>query len=27
MMDEVEQIAAVLHRRVPRGIRVGIATA
>jgi len=27
MMDELEQIAAVLHRQVPRGIRVGIASA
>ena len=27
MMTEVEQIAAVLHRHVPRGIHVGIATA
>ena len=27
MMDELEQIAAVLHRNVPRGIHVGIATA
>jgi 3-deoxy-7-phosphoheptulonate synthase len=27
MMDELEQIAAVLHRHVPRGIHVGIATA
>jgi 3-deoxy-7-phosphoheptulonate synthase len=27
MMDELEQIAAVLHRRVPRGIHVGSATA
>jgi 3-deoxy-7-phosphoheptulonate synthase len=27
MMDELEQIAAVLHRTVPRGIHVGTATA
>src|ERR1700689_3138146 len=27
MMDELEQIAAVLHRNVPRGIHLGIATA
>jgi 3-deoxy-7-phosphoheptulonate synthase len=27
MMDELEQIAAVLHREVPRGIHVGIETA
>ncbi len=27
MMDELEQIAAVLHRHVPRGIHVGITTA
>jgi 3-deoxy-7-phosphoheptulonate synthase len=27
MMDELEQIAAVLHRTVPRGIHVGIETA
>src|SRR5271154_1106746 len=27
MMDELEQIAAVLHRHVPRGIHVGTATA
>jgi 3-deoxy-7-phosphoheptulonate synthase len=26
MMDELEQIAAVLHRNVPRGIHVGTAT-
>jgi 3-deoxy-7-phosphoheptulonate synthase len=27
MMDELEQIAAVLRRTVPRGIHVGTATA